>query len=127
MARTHRMTPARRAALRKAQLASARKRRKNGVGSQVRRASNQSFQRARANASLKGSRRKIIRRAAYGAVVAGVAASALAGSRTESFQVHRGVAKSSRKKQFSSKAQKVKYQTRVRPLVRHNVRRAKGM
>lgn len=48
----HVMTPARRAALRKAQLASAAKRRRYGVGSQVRRATRQRVQYAGASAQV---------------------------------------------------------------------------
>ena len=47
----HTMTPARRAALRKAQLASAAKRRKYGVGYAAKRGATRGFQRGAANAS----------------------------------------------------------------------------
>jgi hypothetical protein len=82
MAGYHAMTPARRAALRKAQLASAAKRRKYGVGSQVRRAGRQSFQRAGASAQVaarrhvgsKGFQRGAKKAAKYTAVGLGAAA-----------------------------------------------------
>ena len=49
----HRMTPARRAALRKAQLASARKRRKGGFRKAAKRSVKQTGQRVQANRSLR--------------------------------------------------------------------------
>jgi hypothetical protein len=59
MARSHTMTPRRRAALRKAQLASARKRRKrNTVGSSVKRAVRQRASYAKASVQTRRGRRK---------------------------------------------------------------------
>jgi hypothetical protein len=57
MARSHTMTPARRAALRKAQLASARRRRKGGVGSAVKRSASQRISATKADFALRRSRR----------------------------------------------------------------------
>jgi hypothetical protein len=75
------MTPARRAALRKAQLASAKKRRKSGAINQARKSISQRRQYRSANKALKATsashakrkatRRKIVRRTALG--VAGLA------------------------------------------------------
>lgn len=90
MARSHVMTPARRAALRKAQLVSARKRRRRGVGKELKRAGRQTVSAARAGgsvASRKAVRRfnspanKVRRRKAikYGAIGAGVGAGAVLG------------------------------------------------
>lgn len=81
MARSHVMTPARRAALRKAQLVSARKRRKHGLGYSAKRAGRQTLSTARAGGSLATRRavrkfnspanRRIARHVAVGAVAAG--------------------------------------------------------
>lgn len=60
MARSHVMTPARRAALRKAQLVSARNRRKRGVKSELKRAGRQTLSTARASGSL--ARRSAVKR-----------------------------------------------------------------
>lgn len=56
MVKSHTMTPGRRAALRKAQLASARKRRRGGVGSAAKRAVRQRSQYTRASASVASRR-----------------------------------------------------------------------
>jgi hypothetical protein len=55
----HNMTPARRAALRKAQLASAAKRRKYGVGSQAKRAVKQQAGFAKASVQVAANRRHV--------------------------------------------------------------------
>lgn len=149
MARSHVMTPARRAALRKAQLVSARNRRRRGVKSEIGRLGRQSVSTARASGSLArrravknwknpANRRRTIKRVAFGAAIVGVGAAAVAGSRTETFQVHKGVRKSMRKKNFNGahprgpvrkayrQKHKASYRARVTPLVRHNVRRRKA-
>ena len=82
MARSHTMTPARRAALRKAQLASARKRRKrNTVRSSVKRAVRQrasytkaSYQARKSRKRKKSKRRRIANGIAYTAVGLGAVA-----------------------------------------------------
>lgn len=79
---THVMTPARRAALRKAQLASAAKRRRGGVGSSAKRAVRQKAGYARASASVatrrhvgsKGFKSKAKKAAKYTAIGLGVGA-----------------------------------------------------
>ena len=83
MARSHRMTPARRAALRKAQLASAKKRRKSGAVSSARKSISQRRQARSAQRTLnrtspavakrKARRRKIARRTTTVLAVASVA------------------------------------------------------
>jgi hypothetical protein len=93
MARKHQMTPARRAALRKAQLVSARKRRRRGVRKEVSRAVRQTGSAARAGGSL--ARRKAVRNfnspanktrrrkaVKYGAIGVGVGAGAVLGYKT---------------------------------------------
>jgi hypothetical protein len=83
----HVMTPARRAALRKAQLASAAKRRRGGVGSAARRAVGQKAGYARASASVatrrhvgsKGFQRKVKKGVKYTAIGLGAAAAIGAG------------------------------------------------
>lgn len=77
MARSHTMTPARRAALRKAQLASARKRRKSGVGSSAKKAIRQRASYARASASLPGAKNKRRKALKYTAVGLGAATAAV--------------------------------------------------
>ena len=93
---THVMTPARRAALRKAQLASAAKRRKYGVGYSARRSVKQSFQAGRANSQLRRINNKKIgkqtgarKAAVFGAVGlgAGIATSVAIGSRKQRITV----------------------------------------
>lgn len=93
MARSHKMTPARKAALRKAQLVSARKRRRRTVRREVSRAGRQTISAAKAGGSLAGRkavrsfnspankarRRKALKVAAVGA---GVGASAVVGYKT---------------------------------------------
>lgn len=133
MARSHRMTPARRAALRKAQLASARKRRKRGVGSAVNRSVRQGASRTRASAALtvnnKQKRRKAIRRVSAGVAVATVLGASVAYHGSNRAYTNRGVRKSvrknlgSRRKTIRTKAQRQQYATRVRPLIAHNATR----
>ena len=102
MARSHKMTPARRAALRKAQLASARKRRKrNTVGSTVRRATRQRAQYASASlrtrtAKKRGRGRKVMRYTAIGAV--GLAAAVAAAPNKTSGRVQYSKVKSTASK-----------------------------
>ncbi|AAN02069.1 gp15 [Mycobacterium phage Barnyard] len=60
MARSHKMTPARKAALRKAQLVSARKRRRRTVKNEVKRAGRQTLSAARAGGSV--ATRKAVKR-----------------------------------------------------------------
>ncbi|AZS12553.1 hypothetical protein HWB99_gp017 [Mycobacterium phage DrLupo] len=93
MARSHKMTPARKAALRKAQLVSARKRRRRGVKNELKRAGRQSLSAARAGGSVaarkavkkfnspanRARRRKAVKVAAVGA---GVGTAAVLGAKT---------------------------------------------
>ena len=87
MARRHVMTPARRAALRKAQLASARKRRRRGVISSAKRAVRQKGQYAKASASVARNRhvgkkklntraKRVLKYAAGGAAIGAAAGAA---------------------------------------------------
>lgn len=86
MARQHRMTPARRAALRKAQLTSARKRRKGGVGAAAKRSASQRVAYTRVNVRL--NKKRTIRRVAGTVAVGVVLGSAIAGSRRPSATNH---------------------------------------
>ena len=122
----HVMTPARRAALRKAQLVSARKRRRNGLKSAARRNVKQGASYARATYGTKKGRRRIVKGAVIGATLAGVGAGAVAGYRSEPYQVSKGLRKSARKKTFVDKAAKAKYKKRVRPIIQANVWRKKA-
>lgn len=70
MAKKHVMTPARRAALRKAQLASAKKRHRSGRTKRTVRRAGRSFNRAKNDPKV----RKVVRRAAIGAAVGGIVA-----------------------------------------------------
>ena len=117
MARAYRLTPARRAALRKAQQASARKRKGHGSRPQ-----------SRTHARKQRNRRRIKVAVLTGvAVGAGLAGVGYHGS--ERATVNRGVRKSVRKKGLTgsvNKAARVTHGKRVRPLVQHNVRRQRA-
>lgn len=94
MARSHRMTPARRAALRKAQLASAKKRRKSGAVSQAKRSISQRRQYNAANRALTKKKSHRIRKIA----VVGVAtATVLGGVAASSQRSHASVKASARR------------------------------
>ena len=119
MARPYRMTAARRVALRKAQIASARKRKGKGKGARPE---------AR-NHAKKMRRRKNIKRAAYAAGAVTIVGTSLAYNGSERATVNRGVRKSVRKKGLTgsaNKAARITHGKRVRPLVTHNVRRKKA-
>lgn len=133
MARSHRMTPARRAALRKAQLVSARKRRKRGVRSSVNRSVRQGASRSRASAALAVNnprkRRQAIRRIGAGVAVGTVLGASVAYHGSNRAYTNRGVRKAVRKKDFTThvlgqKAAKARYAKRVRPLIAHNATRS---
>jgi hypothetical protein len=117
MAKAYRMTPARRAALRKAQQASARKRKTHGSRPQSR------------THAKRQRRRRIVRNVALTGLAVGAVAGGVAYHQSEGATVNRGVRKSVRKKGLTgsaNKAARITHGKRVKPLVRHNVRRAKA-
>ena len=113
----YRMTPARRAALRKAQQASARKRKGHGSRPQ-----------SRKHARKMRNRRRIRVAALTGvAIGAGLAGVSYHGS--ERATVNRGVRKSVAKKGLrgaENRAARIAHGKKVKPLVRHNVRRQRA-
>ena len=117
MARAYRLTPARRAALRKAQQASARKRKAHGSRPQSRKH------------AKKMRRRRIVRNTALIGLAAGAGLAGVSYHGSERATVNRGVRKSVRKKGLrgvENKAARVTHGKRVRPLVTHNVRRQRA-
>lgn len=135
MARSHRMTAARRAALRKAQLASARKRRKHGVRSGVKRSISQGRSSAKASASLarrsKNYRRHVAKKAVKGAAIAAVAGGVVAGgvgyARSDRGYVHRKGAKATYKGYRKTGSYRAGREAarRQRPLHKANAKRRK--
>ena len=117
MARAYRLTPARRAALRKAQQASARKRKGHG-----------SRPASRKHAKKMRNRRRI-KIAAYTGAAIGLGLAGVSYHGSERATVNRGVRKSVRKKGLrgvENKAARVTHGKRVRPLVKHNVQRQRA-
>lgn len=116
MARSHVMTPARRAALRKAQLVSAQRRRKYGVRYQTKNVARQKIAYAKVN------KRKVAKYAAIGATLAGVGAAAYVGTKTPTYKYHKGMRKSTIKAYRSGKRGPAltTHQNRVRPLIKKN-------
>ena len=119
MAGAYVLTPARRAALRRAQLISAQKRRKYGVGYQAKNVARQQVQKARLNP------RKVAKYTAIGATVAVAGAALYAGSKTPTYKYHKGMRKSTIKAYRGGKRgyALATHQRRVAPLIRHNSRR----
>jgi hypothetical protein len=118
MARAYRLTPARRAALRKAQQASARKRKGHGARPQSR------------NHARKQRRRRVARNVALTGVAVGLGLAGVGYHQGERATVNRGVRKSIHKKGLgyssANRAARITHGKRVRPLVTHNVRRQKA-
>ena len=117
MARAYRLTPARRAALRKAQQASARKRKGHGSRPQSR------------NHARKMRNRRRIKVAALTGLAIGTGLAGVSYHGSERATVNRGVRKSVRKKGLrgpENSAARSVHGKRVRPLVRHNVRRQRA-
>ena len=119
MAGAYVLTPARRAALRRAQLISAQKRRKYGVGYQAKNVARQQVQKARRKP------RKWAKDTARGATVAVAGAALYAGSKTPTYKYHKGMRKSTIKAYRGGKRgyALATHQRRVAPLIRHNSRR----
>jgi hypothetical protein len=117
MARAYRLTPARRAALRKAQQASARKRKSRGSRPQSR------------NYARKQRNRRRVKVAVLTGVAVGAGLAGVSYHGSERATVNRGVRKSVRKKGLrgvENKAARITHGKRVRPLVQHNVRRQRA-
>jgi hypothetical protein len=116
---THVMTPARRAALRKAQLVSAQKRRKYGVRYQAKNVARQKIAYAKVN------KRKVAKYTALGATLAGTGIALYGAAQTPTGKYKRGMAKTTVKAYRGGKrgpALKL-HQRKVSPLIRHNSRR----
>jgi hypothetical protein len=113
----YRLTPARRAALRKAQQASARKRKGHGSRPQSR------------NYARKQRNRRRVKVAVLTTVAVGAGLAGVGYHGSERATVNRGVRKSVRKKGLTgsaNKAARVTHGKRVKPLVRHNVQRQRA-
>jgi hypothetical protein len=114
----YRMTPARAAALRRAQLISAQKRRKYGVGYQAKNVARQQVQKARL------SPRKVAKYTALGATVAIAGVGLYAGSKTPTYKYNKGMTKSTVKAYRSGKRGPAlaTHRKRVSPLIAKNAR-----
>ena len=112
----YRMTPARRAALRRAQLISAQKRRKYGVGYQAKNAVRQKVDYARTNP------RKAVKYAAVGLAGAATIAGGYAAYKSPTGQYNKGMLKSTAKAYRGGKRGQAlaTHRNRVRPLIKRN-------
>jgi type II secretory pathway pseudopilin PulG len=114
----YRMTPARAAALRRAQLISAQKRRKYGVKYQAKNVARQKITSAKLN---KG---RTLKYGALALTLASTGAAAYAGTKTPTYKYHKGTTKTTVKAYRGGKrGPAIKtYRKRVSPIIAHNSR-----
>lgn len=112
---SYRMTPARAAALRRAQLISAQKRRKFGAGYQAKNAIRQKI-------ALSANKKTIAKGVLVAATVGAVGTAAYLGSQTPTYKYKKGMTKSTLKAYSAGKRGPalITHQNRVRPLVKKN-------